>query len=391
MQHRRRHSAISSRARRARSPAQPFTDAPRAYRGDQIDDGLNSGRELRLRRRFVGFVLRESDIRDSTQGVHRRWDRHVFDASRERLQVTYAKEPAAADPLRGKATVGDQPVESPIRDGKRGGGGWHVQQQQGNGGPPGLAIFRHEPHTGAVVRKTQGSARQHDGKMRQYGQRVAPTIRAHIDSLAEGYETRGLKPNSTRIKSELERRFPSAAADIPSERTIRYIVSRRARDESEPWSPMTNEPDIDATLALPMLAIVIEGSEGKRRHLTLAEARLVTSVRTAAPTIAPAIALAVSREYISGSTAKSDLDAFLAFAPWADAEGRGRYEVAVDGGWVQPTGAWLRQRQMEGAVAAINARRAAKPDKVRAEGVRVVNLGGDAKRARKSTRKGKAT
>lgn len=190
-----------------------------------------------------------------------------------------------------------------------------------------------------------------------------------------------MRPNAAEIHRKVHEAFPK---DAPVEKTVQNIVSSRRPDETGAWEPTVAAPDIDAALVLPLLAHVIEVTEGKRRHLTLAEARLLTAVRTAAPTIAPAAALALAREYISATTPTYDLDAFLAFAPWDNVESRRLYEVALTDGWVRPPVLWRRQQQMERAVADVNTMRAAVRAKVQGKTTKT-------ERPRRSARKGSGT
>ena len=83
----------------------------------------------------------------------------------------------------------------------------------------------------------------------------------------------------------------------PSQRTIRKHLGRmRPRDESYAWN-LVDSNDAAARLILPVLASVIENTEGRRRWLSIEEARLVRKIRNAAPSIDPFDAYRVAHQY----------------------------------------------------------------------------------------------
>ncbi len=116
----------------------------------------------------------------------------------------------------------------------------------------------------------------------------------------------------------------------PSQRTIRKHLGRmRPRDESYAWN-LVDSNDAAARLILPVLASVIENTEGRRRWLSIEEARLVRKIRNAAPSIDPFDAYRVAHQYqlrAANEADSSDLDILLAFAPWEGSSADERYRL----------------------------------------------------------------
>ena len=113
--------------------------------------------------------------------------------------------------------------------------------------------------------------------------------------------------------------LPEFRGRCPSLRTVRKRLGRmRPRDESSAWN-VADSDDATARLILPVLASVIENTDGRRRWLSIEEARLVRKIRTVAPSIDAFDSYRVAHQYqlrAANEADSSDLDILLAFAPW---------------------------------------------------------------------------
>jgi hypothetical protein len=183
--------------------------------------------------------------------------------------------------------------------------------------------------------------------MRQGRRNTAREVVAAIAAEAEEFERLNVKPNAAEILRKLHdraRRNEFSGASIPHERTIRNILAARATTPADatPWQATAATAD-DAEMVLPSLAQLIEKTEGKRRHLSIAEAVLIAGIRRAAPGVDPWMAYSLARESIAYPDAGISVDAFLAFAPWTGPEARSRYETATREGWIDPPLVWIRE------------------------------------------------
>jgi len=162
---------------------------------------------------------------------------------------------------------------------------------------------------------------------------IPDEIQVEIERLAY------LEVPSAEIEKRLKQKFGEAVA--PSLRTIQRLVAKLTpTDPSSPWSLADAEGD-DAELILPVLASVIEKTEGERQHLTRAEADWIERIRRAAPDLPPTVELFwLARDYIlrtEREESTADIDAFLAFAPWRLGEPRQRYLNALGKEWTTPS------------------------------------------------------
>jgi hypothetical protein len=132
-------------------------------------------------------------------------------------------------------------------------------------------------------------------------------------------------------------RFP---ADAPTDRTVaKYFDRVTPSDLSEPWR-LDEMSGGEIRLVLPVLATVLELTEGRTRHLTGAEARWIVRLREAAPDLPLWDAYRVARWYIARAADKSltqDMDLLLAFAPWRESS---RFENALERGWIDSFVTW---------------------------------------------------
>ncbi|HEY8648901.1 MAG TPA: hypothetical protein VIM50_05940 [Candidatus Limnocylindria bacterium] len=134
------------------------------------------------------------------------------------------------------------------------------------------------------------------------------------------------------ILAELASRFPDSPV---SPRTLTRILKtqRARRGDGELWSPRKGADGVDVALTLPAIAHLIELSEGRRRQLTLDEARRFTFVRTAAPDLPIPTAFRLTQMY-GHTTPENVLDSFLAFAPWRGPAERAAYAGAIRQNWL---------------------------------------------------------
>ena len=158
-------------------------------------------------------------------------------------------------------------------------------------------------------------------------------VRLDADLLAEIYELaaeRGATPGQ--IYRALQKRHPMT--DLPSIRTIQRAVQDLMKvDGSAPWTltPITAGSG-GGVLLLETLQEVITRTEGYVRVMSQDLAGWVLAVRQAAPDLPPWFAYRIARLYQARSSReedRSDLDAWLAFAPWRSPADRERYDYAV--------------------------------------------------------------
>jgi hypothetical protein len=142
-----------------------------------------------------------------------------------------------------------------------------------------------------------------------------------------------VRPSYRRMQDEIGARFPKS--EIPAENTIRSICIDTPR--GEPWSLDTASP-LQVRLVLPVIAAVIEATEGRRTYITTDEARLIARIRLAARGVPLITAYAIARQTLWARSSGDDaalnmLQHFLAFRPWT-VEGRARYDAAYEARWI---------------------------------------------------------
>jgi hypothetical protein len=151
-----------------------------------------------------------------------------------------------------------------------------------------------------------------------------------IVASAQGFARRGL--SAPQIEKEL--------GGAISLRTIQDIVKEwRTRDTSNPWTIRSEVARPErARVILDTLRAVVLGSRGRIRGFTGREARYVVVVASAAPELAPYEVWEIARAYAlreAHDEPADDLDAFLAFEPWASAKSWGNYQTAAGEGWIR--------------------------------------------------------
>src|SRR6266571_2388636 len=164
-------------------------------------------------------------------------------------------------------------------------------------------------------------------------------VQANIELLtAEGW-------SATQIHRKLEQ-AGTYGGRLPTLRTVQRIVSERTpRDKSGPWTMQDAGPD--ARTVLDVLAAAIEQTEGRVTTVSRDEAAWVVRLSQVTSGLWPYELWQLARLYVgrvSRGESASDLEAFLAYAPWRDGEaGWQRYDGAVDAGWLRPIPSFVRQ------------------------------------------------
>lgn len=115
---------------------------------------------------------------------------------------------------------------------------------------------------------------------------------------------------------------------VPELRTIQRWVDKLAlQDPTAPWQ-LAEANGEDAALVLPVLAALIEASEGRLKVISNAKAEWIVRLRLVADDLPPWAIYELAHTYMlrrERHDTTDDLDAFLAFAPWRTPEGAERY------------------------------------------------------------------
>ncbi len=159
------------------------------------------------------------------------------------------------------------------------------------------------------------------------------------DLLAEGVKSP--REIHERLEQAIARgELAAKVSDVPSQKTIqRYVGEHAPLDPSEPWSPLQSDAS-SVRLILPVLAEVISATRGRRRQLTVDEARTIAQVRRMAPGLELWRCYLAARAYLARlrvGESVEDLDAYFAFGGWGPGRGLRSYQHAVAEGWVAPT------------------------------------------------------
>lgn len=130
---------------------------------------------------------------------------------------------------------------------------------------------------------------------------------------------------------------PEFAGRALSERTVQAIIKAvKPRDPSGPWRlmPPAETAAIDAQATLAVLGWLVEWTSGYVLTITNRQARWVTEITRAAPSIPPAWAYDLAVRYIlaeDANRATEYLDRVLALRVWEDET---RYHDAVASGFI---------------------------------------------------------
>ena len=119
------------------------------------------------------------------------------------------------------------------------------------------------------------------------------------------------------IEALLKAKLPT---EVVSRKTIQRRINDQQRDPSEPWS-FAADSGIDPALVLPILKAVVALTNGRRAHLTSAEAQWVARIRGADATVPEWLTYLLAREYLRCAKAERGtgaLDLLLALQPWLD-------------------------------------------------------------------------
>lgn len=185
-------------------------------------------------------------------------------------------------------------------------------------------------------------SQQHSADLPQRRSRVTKdpgkTLNTDVRRFVERRCDYDRRPSYARIRQEIEQAIEQGnlpkldPAEIPSEGTIAAIC--RSAPRGEPWSLADASP-LQVRLVLPVLAVVIERTEGGRTYITKDEARLIARIRLAARSIPLLTAYEIARQMLWAGREWQDvaiLHHFLAFEPWRD-NGE-RYARAYEARWI---------------------------------------------------------
>lgn len=165
---------------------------------------------------------------------------------------------------------------------------------------------------------------------RRRRQRLDPRVDAKIEDLA----TRGFTAQRILIDVQSD---PELSAHAPTIRTIqRRIEEIAARDVSGPWQLLEGTAD-EAAAVFHVLPLVISETFGRITHVTRLEARCLVRLLTVAGDLSPWSLYVLARAYAArqrSDVPTTDLDAFVAFHPWADRNSSDAYALAVGLGYV---------------------------------------------------------
>jgi hypothetical protein len=141
------------------------------------------------------------------------------------------------------------------------------------------------------------------------------------------------------LEDQVREKRPGFTRDrIPTLRTIQnWAAHVRPRDESSSWRLSDRDID-DPSLVLDTLGAVIMATDGRISSFTCREARLIESIARVCPDVVPADRWRLALDYIAreDDNETSDLDAFLALAPWRSYEAEDVYNELVEKGWISP-------------------------------------------------------
>lgn len=169
------------------------------------------------------------------------------------------------------------------------------------------------------------------GKRRRRASYLDRDVLAAISELA----LKGASAAQIRRKLETNQAF---AGRLPSDRTIyRIVKEHRPPDTSGRWSPTDDDPQ-DAALVLDVLQFAIRFTDGFTRWFTNAEADQIARLRGMRPDMPAFEAFLVARLYLIRRACGEpcdDLDAYLVFAPWRNADAWAAYQDAVQRGLVR--------------------------------------------------------
>ena len=137
--------------------------------------------------------------------------------------------------------------------------------------------------------------------------------------------------------AEIERKMgedPSFRGRVPKLRTVKkYAALAKRGPASEPWS-LIDAPADELPAIVPVVAAVIERSEGRVRNVSKREAAIVARILRAAPKVPPWDAYRLARRVVADPDVERDVTEYLGFEPWTD-DGRARYEHAYRERWVR--------------------------------------------------------
>lgn len=133
------------------------------------------------------------------------------------------------------------------------------------------------------------------------------------------------------------------SAYVPEPRTIQRRVREVVQDVSGIWG-LADSAGEEARLILPVLAVILSESSGRRKSITREEAQWVLKVRQAAgPELSVSRVWRLASLYRSRKAADRptvDLDDYLALAPWQSPEALAIYKARVEAKQIDPVPLW---------------------------------------------------
>ena len=160
--------------------------------------------------------------------------------------------------------------------------------------------------------------------------RIDPDVRTEIEEQA----IKGTGPAA--IERNLKGKPKWVKLGIPHIKTIQAIARENTpKDPSSPWK-LADADGQDAALVLPVLAALIEESEGRLNTISNERAEWIIRLSRVAGDLPPWTIYRMAHAYmlrVERQDATDILDGFLAFAPWRDAAAKERYDKAVKAGW----------------------------------------------------------
>lgn len=158
--------------------------------------------------------------------------------------------------------------------------------------------------------------------------RIDSRVRARAKELL----AEGLLPSA--VAEALGRDFPQPGPRLPTLRWIKAERSKHLKAPSEPWSFADAKAE-QARQVLPVLAVVIERTQGRRQGLTNAEADEVAHVTGSCPGIDPWSAYLLAHQLVVATEEEAQaITHYLAFAALAEDAGT-RYRRAATKGWIE--------------------------------------------------------
>lgn len=159
---------------------------------------------------------------------------------------------------------------------------------------------------------------------------------------------------------------------VPEKRTVERRMARlRPQDDPAPWHTFTDP--LDAALALDVIDVALALSEGRIASVSPDVLEYASLINHGRPELPAWIVYRLALEYQQRSQNKqptAPLDAYLAYAPWRDAERFISYTRAIRAGHVQETDPLITEEMVDGFAASFLRVLRAQPEVSEQEGKR---------------------